>query len=162
MIFLAGSFHTSDGYSFFFFLKNFPCQISSTCVSLYSYINQQQQKKTSDGARKRGFLWWSSFWKERTICALWSTLVYCSKFNGKLYFGIWKWVPNIIFHQLLIHQDSPAFLPSLILLYLLVTMQGKGRSKGHVWLLLSLNLGLLILFYFDSLSRFFFFNWCLT
>jgi hypothetical protein len=62
----------------------------------------------------------------------------------------------------LIHQDSPAFLPSLILLYLLVTMQGKGRSKGHVWLLLSLNLGLLILFYFDSLSRFFFFNWCLT
>jgi hypothetical protein len=113
-------------------------------------------------ARKRGFLWWSSFWKERTICALWSTLFYCSKFNGKLYFGIWKWVPNIIFHQLLIHQDSPAFLPSLILLYLLVTMQGKGRSKGHVWLLLSLNLGLLILFYFDSLSRFFFFNWCLT
>ncbi|KAJ6914348.1 hypothetical protein NC651_016576 [Populus alba x Populus x berolinensis] len=37
--------------------------------------------------------------------------------------------------------SSPAFLPSLILLYLLVTMQGKGRSKGHVWLLLSLNLG---------------------
>lgn len=161
MIFLAGSFHTSDGYSFFLFFEEFSL---SNCIHLCDliFLYKPTKKKTSDGARKRGFLWRSSFWKEMTICALWSTLVYCSKFNGKLYFGIWKWVPNITFHQLLIHQDSPAFLPSLILLYLLVTMQGKGRSKGHVWLLLSLNLGLLILFYFDSLSRFFCFYWCLT
>ncbi|KAF9680667.1 hypothetical protein SADUNF_Sadunf06G0145300 [Salix dunnii] len=52
---------------------------------------------------------------------------------------------NIIFHQLLIHQNSPAFLPSLILLFLLVTMQGEGRSKGHLWLLLSSNLVLTLL-----------------
>lgn len=45
-------------------------------------------------------------------------------------------------------QNSPAFLPSLILrVFFLETMQGKRRNKGYVWLLLSLNLGLIVFFF---------------